>query len=70
MRTTAYDLALIAKHAMNIQEFRTIVSTETYTLPSSNVYPLNDRVLHTNTMLFSLRLFFIKIIMICKTKFK
>ncbi len=53
MRTTAYDLALIAKHAMNIQEFRTIVSTETYTLPSSNVYPLNDRVLHNSNHLIN-----------------
>ncbi len=53
MHTTAYDLALIAKHAMNMEEFRTIVSTETYTLPSSNVYPLNDRVLHNSNHLIN-----------------
>lgn len=53
MHTTAYDLALMAKHAMNIEEFRTIVSTETYTLPSSNVYPLNDRVLHNSNHLIT-----------------
>lgn len=45
MYTTAYDLALIAQYAMNIDSFRTIVSTPTYTLPSSNVYPNADRIL-------------------------
>lgn len=53
MHTTAYDLALIAKYAMDIEEFRTIVSTETYTLPSSNVYPLNDRVLNNSNHLIN-----------------
>lgn len=53
MHTTAYDLALMAKYAMNLEEFRTIVSTETYTLPSSNVYPLNDRVLHNSNHLIN-----------------
>ncbi len=53
MHTTAYDLAIMAKHAMNIDEFRTIVSTETYTLPSSNVYPLNDRVLNNSNHLIN-----------------
>ena len=51
MHTTAYDLALIAKYAMDLEEFRTIVSTETYTLPSTNVYPLNNRVLHNSNHL-------------------
>lgn len=53
MHTTAYDLALIAKYAMDIEEFRTIVSTETYTLPSTNVYPLADRVLHNSNHLIN-----------------
>lgn len=53
MHTTAYDLALIAKYAMDIEEFRNIVSTETYTLPSTNVYPLADRVLHNSNHLIN-----------------
>lgn len=44
MHTTAYDLSLIAKYAMDIDEFRTIVSTPVYTLPSTNIYPNSDRV--------------------------
>lgn len=51
MYTTAYDLALIAQYAMNIDNFRTIVSTPTYTLPSSNVYPNSDRVLKNSNHL-------------------
>lgn len=51
MHTTAYDLALIAKYAMDLEEFRTIVSTTTYTLPSTNVYALNDRVLQNSNHL-------------------
>ncbi len=53
MHTTAYDLALIAKYAMDLDDFRTIVSTETYTLPSTNIYPLNDRVLHNSNYLIN-----------------
>ncbi len=53
MYTTAYDLALIAKYAMNIDEFRTIVSTLTYTLPSTNVYPSADRVLTNSNHLIN-----------------
>ncbi len=51
MHTTAYDLSLIAKYAMNLDVFRTIVSTPTYTLPSSNTYALNDRVLQNSNHL-------------------
>lgn len=41
--TTAYDLSLIAKYAMNLETFRKVVSTVQYTLPSSNIYPNSDR---------------------------
>ena len=41
--TTAYDLALIAKYAMNFDVFRKIVTTDTYTLPSTDLYPKSDR---------------------------
>ena len=53
MYTTAYDLALIAKYAMDIEEFRTIISTEIYTLPSTNIYPADDRVLHNSNHLIN-----------------
>ena len=43
MHTTAYDLALIARYAMNNTAFREIVSTSTYTMPSSNIYPDANR---------------------------
>ena len=51
MHTTAYDLALIASYAMNNETFRNIVSTPTYTLPSTNVYPSDDRVLKNSNHL-------------------
>lgn len=53
MHTTAYDLSIIAKYAMNIEEFKVIVSTPNYTLPSTNVYPLADRVLHNSNHLIN-----------------
>ncbi len=46
--STAYDLALIAKYAMQNSTFKQIVSTTTYTLPATNKYELEDRTL-TNT---------------------
>lgn len=41
--TTAYDLSLIARYAMNIDTFRKIVTTTSYTLPSTEAYPKEDR---------------------------
>lgn len=46
--STAYDLALIAKYAMQNETFRKIVKTTSYTLPSTNAYPTEDRTF-TNT---------------------
>lgn len=51
MHTTAYDLALMARYAMDIEEFRTIVSTPTFTLPSTNLYPKSDRVFQNSNHL-------------------
>ena len=51
MHTTAYDLALIAKYAMNNETFRNMVSTPIYTLPSTNVYPESNRVLKNSNHL-------------------
>lgn len=45
--STAYDLYLMANYAMQNEAFRKIVSTTTYTLPATNKYPSEDRVLNT-----------------------
>ncbi len=50
--TTAYDMYLISKYAMQNEEFRKIVSTEEYTLPATNKYTATDRVMkNTNYFL-------------------
>ena len=50
--STAYDLALIGRYAMQNETFRKIVSTTIYTLPATNKYDKNDRVFGTtNTLL-------------------
>ena len=41
--STAYDLALITKYAMKNETFRKIVSTVSYTLPATKVYPYETR---------------------------
>ena len=50
--TTAYDLYLIARYAMKNEDFRRIVATKEYTLPATNKYDSNDRILkNTNNLL-------------------
>ena len=50
--STAYDLALIAKYAMQNETFRKIVATSTYTLPATNKFATNDRVFkNTNELI-------------------
>lgn len=50
--TTAYDLALIGRYAMQNKKFREIVSTTVYTLPATNKYDKNDRVFkNTNELI-------------------
>lgn len=51
--TTAYDLYLMSNYAMKNETFRNIVSKTTYTLPSTNKYPNNDRVLTTTNELLN-----------------
>lgn len=41
--TTARDLAIMARYAMNNETFRKLVTTTTYTLPATNLYPDPDR---------------------------
>lgn len=49
--TTAYDLALIGRYAMQNETFRQIVSSTRYTLPSTNKYPETNRVFNTTNEL-------------------
>lgn len=46
--TTAYDLYLMARAAMEYEVFRTIVSTARYVLPATNLS--GERVLHTTNL--------------------
>lgn len=50
--STAYDLSLMGRYAMQNETFRKIVGTTVYTLPATNKYDKNDRVFGTtNTLL-------------------
>ncbi len=50
--STAYDLSLMGRYAMQNETFRKIVGTAVYTLPATNKYDKNDRVFGTtNTLL-------------------
>ena len=49
--STAYDLYLMAKYAMQNEMFRTLVATEEYTLPATNKYPNADRTFTTTNLL-------------------
>ena len=51
--STAYDMYLIAKYAMENETFRQIVSTVSYVLPATNKYPNADRVLETTNDLIN-----------------
>lgn len=45
--STAYDLALIGKYAMQIPTFKEISSKTRYTLPITNAYSKEDRIFNT-----------------------
>ena len=49
--SSAYDLALIAKYAMQNETFRTLVSTTSYKLPITNKYEKEDRLFTTTNAL-------------------
>lgn len=50
---TAKDMSLIAKYAMYNETFRQIVTTQTYTMPNTEIYTEEERVYtNTNLMLF------------------
>ena len=51
--TTAEDLAKIAIYCMKNEEFRKIVSTVEYKLPSTNLYPQNDRIMKNTNLLIN-----------------
>lgn len=45
--STAYDLALMGKYAMQFDAFRTIVRKTSYALPATNKYDKEDRLFNT-----------------------
>lgn len=45
--STAYDLALIGRYAMQLPTFRSIVSKTRYSLPITNKYDKDDRIFNT-----------------------
>ena len=51
--STAYDLYLIADYAMKNEFFRELVATTEYTLPATEKYPAEDRVLKTTNELLN-----------------
>ena len=54
--STAYDLALISKYAMQNETFKKLVSTTSYTLPITNKYEKEDRFFSTtNALLYDNR---------------
>lgn len=48
---TAYDLYLIAKECQKHELFNEIVKTTKYTIPATNVYPKNDRIIKNTNYL-------------------
>ena len=51
--STAYDLALMGRYAMQNDIFRKIVTTVRYTLPSTNKYEKEDRIFLTTNKLIN-----------------
>ncbi len=51
--STAYDLYLIANYAMKNETFRKLVATTEYTLPATDQYPNEDRILKTTNELLN-----------------
>ncbi len=51
--STAYDLYLIADYAMKNEFFRELVATTVYTLPATEKYPAEDRILKTTNELLN-----------------
>lgn len=51
--STAYDLYLIADYAMKNEFFRSLVAETEYTLPATEKYPSEDRVLKTTNELLN-----------------
>ncbi len=49
--SSAYDLAILGRYAMQNETFRTLVSTTKYTLPATNLYPKADRYFSTTNEL-------------------
>lgn len=68
--STARDLALIARYAMQNETFRTLVSTTSYKLPITNKYEKEDRFFTTtNSLLISSNRYYYKYATGIKTGF-
>ena len=66
--TTAYDMYLIAKYAMKNEKFVKIVSTYQYTLPATNKYRKNDRIMkNTNNFVNPKNVYYNEIVKGIKT---
>ncbi len=51
--STAYDLYLLANYAMKNETFRNLVAVTEYTLPATEKYPSEDRILQTTNELLN-----------------
>lgn len=49
--TTAYDLSLLSRYAMNNEKFMKIVGTPKYTIPITNLHPEEDRTFYNSNLL-------------------
>lgn len=51
--TTAFDLSILARYAMNIEKFREIVAKTEYTLPGTAIHPEANRTFYTSNLLLN-----------------
>lgn len=49
--TTAYDLALLANYASNNEKLMNIVKTKNYTIPRTDIHPMEDRTFTNSNLL-------------------
>lgn len=49
--TTAYDLSILSRYVMNNKKFMEIVGTPKYTIPGTNLHPVEDRTFYNSNLL-------------------
>lgn len=68
--TTAHDLAIMTKYCMQNETFRKIICTKEYTLPATEQYPSEDRILkNTNSLMSETSQFYYPYVIAGKTGF-